>query len=77
MTRELPARMSPLASLVLSVLAILACGSGGALAGFALSRALGLAGVDAALLATVVGVAVAFALWVLGVVILSKLGWLR
>ena len=44
MTRELPARMSPLASLVLSVLAILACGSGGALAGFALSRALGTAG---------------------------------
>jgi len=64
-------------SLALSLIAILICGSGGAFAGFALSRMLGLSGVGGALLAMLVGMAVAFGLWVLGVAILNRLKWLR
>jgi len=66
-----------MASLALSLLAILACGSVGAVAGYALSRALGLSGFGAAFLATPVGLAVAFGMWVLGVVVLTRLKWLR
>ena len=45
-------------SIVLSVVAILACGGAGGVLGFMLARALGLSGTPAALLAAVVGMVV-------------------
>ncbi|HEX4886340.1 MAG TPA: hypothetical protein VFX05_19515 [Casimicrobiaceae bacterium] len=51
--------MTPGSSLALSVLGILACGAVGAFAGFAIVHAFGWSGTGAALVAVVVGMAVA------------------
>ncbi len=64
-------------SILLSVVAILACGGAGGVLGFMLAGALGLSGTPAAILAAVVGMAVATFLWALGATLLRKLGWLR
>ncbi len=62
---------------VLSVLAILACGTLGALAGYASVTALGWSGTFAAIVATAIGMVVATGAWIAGAVVLRKLGWLR
>jgi hypothetical protein len=69
--------MTPASSLALSVLGILACGALGAFAGFAIVNAFGWSGTGAALVAVVVGMVVATAAWVLGTVLLRRLGWLH
>ena len=69
--------MAPVVSIAFSVLAILLCGGLGAAAGFALVTLAGWSGTPAAIVAAVIGVAVATLLWTAGSVLLRKLGWLR
>ena len=69
--------MGSFASFALSVLAILACGSLGAFAGYAVVTALGWTDTPAALVAACVGMVVATLAWALGVAALRGLGWLR
>jgi hypothetical protein len=69
--------MGSFVSITLSALAILACGSLGAFAGFGVVSALGWAGTPAAIVAAFVGMVVATLAWALGVVALRRLGWLR
>ena len=66
-----------MASIALSVLAILACGALGALAGFGVAASIGWAGTGAAILAAVIGMVVATLAWAAGVALLRKLRWLR
>jgi len=66
-----------MASIALSVLAILACGALGALAGFGVVSAIGGMGTAAAILAAVIGMFVATLAWAAGVALLRRLGWLR
>lgn len=66
-----------MASIALSVLAILACGALGALAGFGSILAIDGSGTGAAILAAVVGMVVATLAWAAGVALLRRLGWLR
>jgi len=67
----------PLASIALSVLAILLCGGAGALAGFGVVAALGWSGTGGAIVAVAIGMVVATLAWAAGVAILRGLGWLR
>ena len=69
--------MGSFVSITLSALAILACGSLGAFAGYGVVTALGWTGTLAALVAALVGMVVATLAWALGVVALRRLGWLR
>lgn len=64
-------------AVLLSVVAILACGGLGAVTGYALAGLLGLAGIPAALVAAVAGMIVATLAWAGGVALLRRLGWLR
>jgi hypothetical protein len=73
-TGQLPDAMT---SIVLSVLAILACGGLGALAGFGAVSAIGWNGVWGAIVAAVIGMVVANCAFALGAAILRRLGWLR
>jgi hypothetical protein len=59
-------------SILRSVLAIIVCGTAGGVAGWLAARAIGLEGVAAALLAAVIGMVVAVALWVVGVVLIDR-----
>lgn len=64
-------------SMVYSILAILVCGGAGASVGFVVARGLGLGGISASLVAVLIGMVIATALWALGAALLRKLGWLR
>ena len=66
-----------MASIALSVFAILACGALGALVGFGVVSTVGWAGTGAAILAAAIGMVVATLAWAGGVAILRGLGWLR
>jgi hypothetical protein len=68
---------SALASIALSVIAILVCGAVGVTAGLAIARWLGAAGTSAALLAAVVAMPVAAATFALGIATLKRLRLLR
>lgn len=63
-----------MSSIVGSILGILFCGGLGAVAGWLLATAIGLAGVPAALVAALAGVVIATALWVAGTSLLRALG---
>jgi len=63
-------------SILGSIVGIVACGGLGGLLAWALVMALGLQGTPAALLAAVVGMAVAFAAWAGGTALLRSLGWI-
>ena len=60
-------------AIVLYIIAIIACGGAGGLAGWFATEALGWSGVPAALLAAVVGMIVAVATWALGVVVYDRM----
>ena len=60
-----------------SILGIFICGAGGGLAAWAAVTALGLDGVLGAILAVVIGMIVATALWAAGTSLLRVLGWVR
>ena len=60
-----------------SVLGILVCGIAGGVAAWMLVAALGVEGVLGALIAAVIGMAVATALWAGGSTLLRALGWIR
>jgi hypothetical protein len=64
-------------SIVGSILGIFVCGSAGAVAAWALVAALGQDGVVGAILAAVIGMIVATALWAVGTTLLRNWGWLR
>ena len=64
-------------SIVWSVAGIVLCGGAGALCGWFVTRALGLGGPVAAILAAIVGMVVATAAWVGLTVLLRRLGLLR
>ena len=66
-----------MASIALSVLAILGCGALGALVGFGALSAIGWTGSGAAILAVVIGMVVATLAWAAGVALLRKRRWLR
>jgi len=66
-----------MASIAVSVLAILLCGGLGALAGFGLSSAIGWSGVGGAIVAALTGMVVATLAWIAGSMVLRRLGWLR
>lgn len=63
--------------ILLSLVAIIVCGGIGAIAAFALVRALGLDGVMSAILAAIVGIGVATLLFALGVALLRSLRVLK
>lgn len=71
----MPSRHS--GSIVGSVLAIVLCGTAGGVAAWALVDALGLDGVAGAIVAAVIGMVVATALWVGGSTLLRALGRIR
>jgi hypothetical protein len=64
-------------SIVGSILGIAVCGVGGGLAAWGSVTALGLDGVFGAILAAVIGMVVATALWAGGSSALRGMGWLR
>ncbi len=64
-------------SLIIQVLAIVACGGGGALLAWLLVSALGWTGVGGAVAATFAGMLSATLLWAGGVALLRALGWLK
>lgn len=66
-----------LRSILWSVLGILVSGFAGALAGFSIVSAAGLAGVAAALVAVVVGMVVATAVWLAITLVLRRAGVVR
>jgi len=67
----------PRGSVIGSILGILVCGVGGGISAWALVTALGADGVLGAILAAVIGMVVATALWAGGSSLLRALGWLR
>ena len=69
--------MSPVVSVLLSLVAIVVCGGAGALAAFALVDAIDLTGAVSALVAVATGVVVSTLLWVIGIVALRSIGWLK
>jgi len=69
--------MNSVLSLLLSLAAITLCGGAGAMAAFALTRAIGVSGVIGAIVGVVVGVVVATLLWASGVALLRALRWLK
>ena len=60
-----------------SILGIFVCGVAGGFAAWMLVAALGAEGVSGALLAAVIGMVVATALWAGGSSLLRALGWIR
>jgi len=64
-------------SILGSILGILVCGVGGGFAAWASVTALGVGGVLGAILAAVIGMVVATALWTGGTTLLRALGWVR
>ena len=60
-----------------SILGILVCGIAGGICGWWLVAAFGLDGVFGAILAAVLGMVVATALWAGGTTLLRAVGWLR
>jgi hypothetical protein len=64
-------------SLIIQVLAIVACGGGGALLAWLLVSALGWTGVGGAVAAAFAGMLSATLLWAGGVALLRALGWLK
>jgi len=64
-------------SILGSILGILVCGVGGGFAAWASVTALGVGGVLGAILAAVIGMVVATALWAGGTTLLRALGWVR
>jgi hypothetical protein len=68
---------SALASIALSVIAILMCGAVGVTVGLAIARWLGMGGTSAALLAAFVAMPVAAATFALGIATLKRLRLLR
>lgn len=66
--------MKTFASKLISIVAVILCGGTGAVAAVALVRELGLSGVVAALVASVVAIGVATVLWIAGVALLRGSG---
>jgi len=64
-------------SMLGSILGILVCGVGGGLAAWAAVTAMGIDGVPGAILAAVIGMFVATALWSGATTLLRALGWVR
>jgi len=64
-------------SMLGSIPGIFICGVGGGYAAWALVTALGIEGVLGAILAVVIGMVVATALWAGGTSLLRALGWVR
>ena len=64
-------------SMLGSILGILVCGVGGGFAAWAAVTALGIDGVLGAILAAVIGMVVATALWAGGTTLFRALGWVR
>jgi hypothetical protein len=62
-----------LLTIAFHVIAIIVCGAAGALLGFALTRAIGLIGVPAAIVAALVAMVVATALWAGGSTLLRRI----
>jgi hypothetical protein len=60
-----------------SILGILVCGVAGGVVAWSAVGAWGLDGVPGALLAAVIGMVVATALWTVGASLLRAVGWLR
>jgi hypothetical protein len=60
-----------------SILGILVCGVAGGVVAWSAVSAWGLDGVPGALLAAVIGMVVATALWTVGASLLRAVGWLR
>ena len=60
-----------------SIVGILVCGVAGGFAAWMIVSALGIDGVTGALVAAVMGMIVATALWVAGSWLLRSVGWLR
>lgn len=71
------ATVTGVASILLSLLAVILCGGVGALAAFALISALGLGGVIGAIVALIVAVIVGTLLFALGIMVLRSLRWLK
>lgn len=69
--------VSAVVSILLSLVAIIVCGSAGALAAFALVDAIALTGAVSALVAVATGVVVSTLLWVIGFAALRSIGWLK
>ena len=69
--------MKTFASKLASLVAVILCGGTGALAAFVLVRELGLSGVIAALIASVVAIVVATLLWIAGVALLRGSGLIK
>jgi len=64
-------------SILQSLVGILVCGAAGALAAWGLVTAAGLEGVAAGIVAAVLGMVAATALWAVGVALLRAWGWIR
>jgi len=64
-------------SMLGSILGILVCGVGGGFAAWAAVTALGPDGVLGAILAAVIGMIIATALWAGGTTLLRVMGWVR
>ena len=64
-------------SMLGSIPGILLCGVGGGVAAWAAVTAMGFTGVVGAILAVVIGMVVATALWAGGTTLLRALGWVR
>ena len=64
-------------SLLGSILGIFVCGVAGGVAAWSAVNALGVGGVSGALLAAVIGMVIATALWAGGSSLLRALGWIR
>jgi hypothetical protein len=60
-----------------SILGILVCGVSGGVAAWTLVGAFGVQGIPGALIAAVIGMVVATALWTGGSTVLRVLGWIR
>jgi hypothetical protein len=67
----------PRGSILASIIAILICGVAGGFAAWMLVAKLGIEGVPGALVAAVIGMIVATALWAGGLALLHALGWIR
>ena len=72
-----PMAFSQRGSMLGSILGILVCGVAGGIAAWSGVNALGIDGVSGALLAAVIGMVVATALWAGGSSLLRALGWIR
>ena len=64
-------------SIVFSILGIVVCGVLGGMTAWAIVAALGLGGTMGAIVAAIIGMFAAFALWAAGSSLLRAVGWIR